>query len=134
MIDMNSLIEVELQTREDFLKVAETLTRMGFSSHKTNTVYQSCHILHKRGKYYIVHFKEMFLLDGKTSDLSESDIQRRNTIANLLQEWKLLKIINPEQAKNVVPVSQIKIIPHKEKKNWNLVSKYQIGKKKNYEK
>jgi hypothetical protein len=126
---VESLIEVGLNEQEDFLKIKETLTRIGVASRKDNTLYQSCHILHKQGKYYIVHFKELFMLDGKPSNFSEEDRGRRNTIAKLLEQWGLLKVINEQMMEDQAPISQIKIIPHKEKDNWNLVAKYNIGKR-----
>ena len=130
MADINNFIEVTLGEQDDFLKVRETLTRIGVSSRKEKVLYQSCHILHKQGRYYIVHFKELFALDGKPYNLSENDIQRRNAIAKLLEEWGLLKIINPDRiGNNVAPLHQIKIISFKEKDEWNLVAKYNIGKK-----
>jgi hypothetical protein len=126
------MVEVLLEEKDDFLKVRETLTRIGLASKKDNTLYQSCHILHKQGKYYIVHFKELFALDGKETDLTENDIARRNTIVNLLAEWELVKIVNKDQTKDpIVSMSQVKIIPYKEKDDWNLVTKYSIGKKVN---
>ena len=132
MIRIEDLVEVTLDEKDDFLKVRETLTRIGLASKKDNTLYQSCHILHKQGKYYIVHFKELFALDGKDTDLTENDIARRNTIVNLLAEWELVKIVNKEQTKDpIVSMSQVKIIPYKEKDDWNLVTKYSIGKKVN---
>lgn len=132
MIRIEDLVEVLLEEKDDFLKVRETLTRIGLASKKDNTLYQSCHILHKQGKYYIVHFKELFALDGKETDLTENDIARRNTIVNLLAEWELVKIVNKEQTKDpIVSMSQVKIIPYKEKDEWNLVTKYSIGKKLN---
>ena len=132
MIRIEDLVEVTLDEKDDFLKVRETLTRIGLASKKDNTLYQSCHILHKQGKYYIVHFKELFALDGKETDLTENDIARRNTIVNLLAEWELVKIVNKEQTKEpIVSMSQVKIIPYKEKDEWNLVTKYSIGKKLN---
>lgn len=128
---VEELVEVTLSEREDFLKVRETLTRIGVASKKDQTLYQSCHILHKQGKYYVVHFKELFLLDGKEADLSENDIGRRNTICRLLEEWGLLKVVDPESIQDLVaPLSQIKIVSHKEKAEWALVAKYTIGKKK----
>ena len=126
---IQAMIEVKLKQPDDFLKVRETLTRIGIASRKEKTLFQSCHILHKQGKYYIVHFKELFALDGKTSNFSENDVQRRNTIAILLQDWNLLTIVKPEDATNKAPLSQIKIIAFKEKKEWNLQAKYNIGKK-----
>lgn len=132
MIRVEDMVEVLLQEKDDFLKVRETLTRIGLASKKDNTLYQSCHILHKQGKYYIVHFKELFALDGKETDLTENDIARRNTIVNLLAEWELVKIVNKDQTKEpIVSMSQVKIIPYKEKDEWNLVTKYSIGKKVN---
>lgn len=129
MIDINSLVQITLKESDDFLKVKETLTRIGVASKKNNTLYQSCHILHKQGKYYIVHFKELFALDGKPSDINEDDLSRRNTIAKLLAEWGLLGIVNPKIAEPADSMSSIKIIPFSQKKDWNLVAKYNIGKK-----
>jgi hypothetical protein len=131
MIAIKDLVEVLLEDKDDFLKVRETLTRIGISSKKEKILYQSCHILHKQGKYYIVHFKEMFALDGKPTDISENDLSRRNAIAKLLQEWELIKIVDPESIKTPPPIflSQIKIISHKEKNDWQLIPKYNIGKK-----
>ena len=129
-IDTDKMIEVKLKTADDFLKIRETLTRIGVASRKDKTLYQSCHILHKQGRYFIVHFKELFALDGKPSNFSESDMSRRNTIANLLAEWGLLELVNPEITKEpVAPISQIKVLPFKEKNEWNLTAKYNIGKK-----
>lgn len=124
-------VEVTLAENDDFLKVRETLTRIGVASKKDNTLYQSCHILHKQGRYAIVHFKELFALDGKETDLSENDLSRRNAIAKLLQDWELVKVVVPAQIETPAPIfiSQIKIISHKEKENWELVAKYNIGKK-----
>lgn len=129
MADINNFIEVTLGEQDDFLKVRETLTRIGVSSRKEKVLYQSCHILHKQGRYYIVHFKELFALDGKKATLVENDIQRRNTIAVLLSDWSLIEIVNPQAAENKAPLSQIKVLPFKEKKEWNLSAKYNIGKK-----
>ena len=130
-MSIEKLVEVELGERNDFLKVRETLTRIGVAAKQQNVLYQSCHILHKQGKYYIVHFKELFELDGKPANLSENDIARRNTIANLMAEWGLVKLVNPQKSADpVAPLSQIKILPHKEKADWQLVAKYNIGKKK----
>ena len=123
-------LEVVLSEPDDFLKVRETLTRIGVASRKDKTLYQSCHILHKQGRYFIVHFKELFALDGKTADLSDNDLQRRNTIAKLLVDWGLVKINNPQFFTNYAPLSQIKVISHKEKDEWKLETKYNIGKKK----
>lgn len=130
MINLDELVEVKLAESDDFLKVRETLSRIGVASKKEKILYQSCHILHKQGRYFLLHFKELFLLDGKGSDFSEEDMGRRNTIANLLAEWNLLTIVNPEKSNNpLTPISQIKIISHKEKSDWTLVTKYSIGKK-----
>jgi hypothetical protein len=131
MISIIDLVEVTLGEKDDFLKVRETLTRIGVASKKDRILYQSCHILHKQGKYYIVHFKELFALDGKPTDLSENDLSRRNAIAQLLEDWGLVKIVNRKQVENPPPIflSQIKILSHKEKDDWDLVPKYNIGKK-----
>jgi hypothetical protein len=130
-IDLDTLVWVELTKPDNFLIIKETLTRIGIASKLEKKLTQTCHILHKRGKYAIVHFKELFLLDGKTADLTEEDIARRNTIVNLLEDWDLLKQEKPEMTeKNVASISNIKIIPSKEKSNWTLVSKYTIGNKK----
>jgi hypothetical protein len=123
------MLEVTLNQPDDFLKIRETLSRIGVASRKDKTLFQSCHILHKQGKYYIVHFKELFALDGKKATLIENDVQRRNTIAVLLQDWNLLSIVKADEAKNKAPLSQIKIIAFKEKSEWNLQAKYNIGKK-----
>lgn len=127
---MNTMIEVTLENKSDFLKVKETLTRIGISSKKNNKLYQSCHILHKRSKYYIVHFKELFILDGKTNSFTRQDEARRNTIAILLEKWELLKIVDRSLIKStlVVPVSSIKIIPFYEKYKWELIPKYTFSK------
>jgi len=130
-ISADELLEVTLKKEDDFLKVRETLTRIGVASRKDKTLYQSCHILHKKGKYYIVHFKELFALDGKPTDFTDNDLGRRNTIANLLEEWGLIQITKSSQAKEILaPLSQIKIISYKERDEWNLTAKYNIGKKK----
>jgi len=130
MVDLTQFVEVSLNEQDDFLKVRETLTRIGVSSRKEKVLYQSCHILHKQGRYYIVHFKELFALDGKPSNISENDIQRRNAIAKLLEEWGLVKILNPKLLQdNIAPLHQIKIISFKEKDDWQLIAKYNIGKK-----
>ena len=125
-----SMLEVILPEPDNFLKVRETLTRIGIASRKENTLYQSCHILHKQGRYFIVHFKELFALDGKTADLTENDLQRRNTIAKLLVDWGLVKIIDPDKFIDLAPLSQIKVIAFKDKSEWSLQTKYNIGKKK----
>jgi hypothetical protein len=123
------MLEVTIKQPDDFLKVRETLTRIGVASRKDKTLFQSCHILHKQGKYFITHFKELFALDGKNSTLTENDIQRRNTIALLLQDWNLIDVVNTALVENKAPLSQIKVLPFKEKNEWNLVAKYNIGKK-----
>ena len=134
MLNTEELIWVTLTEADDFLKVKETLSRIGVASKKNKTLYQSCHILHKKGRYAIVHFKEMFLLDGKPSDFSEDDKARRNTIANLLHEWGLVDLVDKNKTKEpVAPLSQIKIISYKEKNEWQLVAKYNIGKSKRKE-
>ena len=124
------MIEVALKEPDDFLKVRETLTRIGVASRKEKKIYQSCHILHKRGKYYIVHFKELFALDGKQTNLSINDVQRRNRIASLLSDWGLLSIISTDKIDTIAPLNQIKVLSFKEKGDWILESKYNIGKKK----
>jgi len=130
MFNLNQLVEVRLKNSEDFLKVRETLSRIGLASKKDNTLYQSCHILHKQGKYYIVHFKELFLLDGKNADFSEGDLARRNRIVNLLEEWNLIEQVDYSKTETPeAPLNQIKIIPFKDKDQWNLVTKYTIGAK-----
>ena len=131
MIDVKDLVEVTLDEKDDFLKVRETLTRIGVASKKDKTLYQSCHILHKRGQYYLVHFKELFALDGKPTDITENDLSRRNAIANLLEDWGLVKIVNKKQTEVPAPIflSQVKILSHKEKTEWQLTPKYNIGKK-----
>ena len=123
----SSMLEVTLNEPDDFLKVRETLTRMGVASRKDKKLFQSCHILHKQGRYFIVHFKELFLLDGKKSNLEENDIARRNTIATLISDWGLISIENKENIKPLAPMRQIKIIPFKEKEEWELCPKYNIG-------
>ncbi len=131
-LSVDDLVEITLQKPDDFLKIKETLTRIGVSSRKEKKLYQSCHILHKRGKYYIVHFKELFALDGLPTNLSDNDIGRRNTIASLLEEWELCEIVNyDDKIENgpEVSINQIKIISHKEKDEWELWPKYHIGKK-----
>ena len=130
-LGVEDLLEIRLKAEDDFLKVRETLTRIGVSSKKENKLYQSCHILHKRGKFYIVHFKELFALDGLPTDIDDTDIGRRNTIANLLEEWGLVEIVDSKKASEpIVSLAQMKIISHKDKQNWELVPKYHIGKKK----
>ena len=123
----DQMVEVTLNEPDDFLKVRETLTRIGVASRKEKKLYQSCHILHKQGRYFIVHFKELFLLDGKPSNLLENDVQRRNTISVLLADWGLITILKPEAAKDVAPLRQIKVIPFKDKSQWELCPKYNIG-------
>lgn len=128
---IETLLEVTIAEEEDFLKIKETLTRIGVASRKDKKLYQSCHILHKQGKYYIVHFKELFALDGKPSNFSDDDKGRRNTIATLLEEWGLIKIVDQKKAENPkTPMNQIKVLPYKEKDEWELVTKYNIGRKK----
>jgi len=128
---MDTMVECLLNEPDDFLKVRETLTRIGVASRKDKIIYQSCHILHKQGRYFIVHFKELFALDGKPTNFSENDQARRNTIANLLAEWGLIKLINPEEISElVVPLNQLKILSFKEKELWELTAKYNIGSKK----
>ena len=126
----DSMIEVGLREPDDFLKVRETLTRIGVASRKEKKLYQSCHILHKQGKYYIVHFKELFALDGKKANLSLNDVQRRNRIVQLLGDWGLVSINSKESIADVAPLSQIKVLAYREKGDWTLESKYNIGKKK----
>ena len=126
----DSMVEVGLKEPDDFLKVRETLTRIGVASRKEKKLYQSCHILHKQGKYYIVHFKELFALDGKKANLSLNDVQRRNRIVQLLGDWGLVSINSKESIADVAPLSQIKVLAYKEKGEWTLESKYNIGKKK----
>lgn len=128
---IKEFVEVKLREPDDFLKVRETLSRIGIASKKERTLYQSCHILHKKGKFYIVHFKQLFLLDGKNSNFSDEDKARLNTIANLLHEWELVDLVDTTKSENLtLPVSNIKILSHKEKAKWNLVTKYTIGKDK----
>ncbi len=123
------MLEVQLKEPDDFLKVRETLTRIGVASRKDKKLFQSCHILHKQGRYFIVHFKELFALDGKFANFSENDLERRNTIASLLADWGLVAILNKENAQNKAPLSQIKVLAFKEKDEWDLQAKYNIGKK-----
>jgi len=127
---IDSFVEVDLESEDDFRKIRETLTRIGVSSRKEKKLFQSCHILHKQGRYYIVHFKQMFALDGKPSNMEENDTGRLNTIANLLAEWNLLKVKDSDKTKDpVASMSQIKVVPYKEKEQWDLVPKYNIGSK-----
>ena len=129
-LSIDDLVEITLKDPDDFLKVKETLTRIGVSSKKGNTLFQSCHILHKRGKYYIIHFKELFALDGKPSSLVENDIARRNTITNLLDDWGLVDLVDPDRTREpIAPMSQIKIIRHDQKQEWTLEAKHNIGKR-----
>ena len=123
-------LEVTLKNPDDFLKVRETLSRIGVASRKEKILYQSCHILHKQGRYFIVHFKELFALDGKDADFSDNDLQRRNTVAHLLSDWGLITILNPEIHEDKAPLNQIKVIAYKEKNDWELIQKYNIGRKK----
>lgn len=123
------MLEVTLNEPDDFLKVKETLTRIGVASRRDNKLYQSCHILHKQGRYFIVHFKELFLLDGKPSNLLENDIQRRNTIVTLLSDWGLVTAVKPEQLEDLAPLRQIKVLSYREKDDWELCPKYNIGSK-----
>ena len=124
------MVEVVLGEPDDFLKVRETLTRIGVASRKEKKIYQSCHILHKQGKYYIVHFKELFALDGKKTNLSLNDVQRRNRIVQLLSDWGLITVVNVDQIADLAPLNQIKVLAFKEKNDWTLESKYNIGRKK----
>ena len=126
----DSMVEVKLSQPDDFLKVRETLSRIGVASRKEKKLYQSCHILHKQGRYYIVHFKELFALDGKTANLTQNDVQRRNRITQLLSDWGLRTIVNDETIIDIAPLNQIKVLAYKEKGEWELESKYNIGKKK----
>ena len=126
----DQMIEVTLKEPDDFLKVRETLTRIGVASRKEKKIYQSCHILHKQGKYYIVHFKELFALDGKQTNFSSNDLQRRNRIAQLLSDWGLISVVNKDQIEDLAPLNQIKVLSFKDKNDWTLESKYNIGRKK----
>lgn len=129
-IDLNSIVEVKLKEDDDFLKIRETLTRIGIASRKDMKLYQSCHILHKQGRYYIVHFKELFALDGKPTNFDESDISRRNTIVNLLNEWGLVELVDKTKSQEpVASLSQIKVLSYGDKDKWELVAKYNIGRK-----
>ena len=126
--DIANMSEISFKENDDFLKIRETLTRIGVASRKDKTLYQSCHILHKRGKYYLVHFKELFALDWKETSITENDLGRRNSIARLLEEWELLSILDEERSSTpLAPMSQIKVLPHKEKTEWDLIAKYNIG-------
>jgi hypothetical protein len=129
----DQMVEVILNEPDDFLKVRETLTRIGVASRKEKKIYQSCHILHKQGRYYIVHFKELFALDGKHANLTVNDVQRRNRIINLLSDWGLITIVKPDSITDVAPLNQIKVLSYKDKGEWILESKYNIGKKKRVE-
>jgi hypothetical protein len=124
---ISSLVEITFEEKDDFLKIRETLSRIGIASRREKELFQSCHILHKRGKYYIVHFKELFQLDGKQTSISESDISRRNTICKLMEQWKLITVLDQSKITLQAPLSQIKIIPYKEKTEWKLTTKYTIG-------
>lgn len=129
---VKDLVEITFPEKDDFLKIRETLTRIGVASRREQELFQSCHILHKRGKYYITHFKELFKLDGKPTSIDESDIGRRNTIVKLLEQWKLISIVDESiVSEPIAPLSQIKIIPYKEKNEWKLTTKYSIGNTKN---
>ncbi len=127
---VKDLVEITFPEKDDFLKIRETLSRIGVASRKDKELFQSCHILHKRGKYYIVHFKELFALDGKHANLTVNDVQRRNRIINLLSDWGLITILNPDSVLDVAPLNQIKVLSYKDKNDWILESKYNIGKKK----
>ena len=129
----DQMIEITLNEPDDFLKVRETLTRIGVASRKEKKIYQSCHILHKQGRYYIVHFKELFALDGKHANLTQNDVQRRNRIIQLLCDWGLVTVITPEKVTDIAPLNQIKVLAYKEKGDWILETKYNIGKKKKVE-
>lgn len=129
----DQMVEVVLNEPDDFLKVRETLTRIGVASRKEKKIYQSCHILHKQGRYYIVHFKELFALDGKHANLTVNDVQRRNRIINLISDWGLVTIVKPDSVTDVAPLNQIKVLSYKDKGDWVLESKYNIGKKKKVE-
>ena len=129
----DQMVEVSLNEPDDFLKVRETLTRIGVASRKEKKIYQSCHILHKQGRYYIVHFKELFALDGKHANLTVNDVQRRNRIVNLISDWGLVTIVKPDSVTYVAPLNQIKVLSYKDKDDWTLESKYNIGKKRKVE-
>ena len=127
-IVVQGFVEIKLKKSEDFLKIKETLTRMGIPSIKDRKLYQSCHILHKRGKYYIVHFKELFKLDGKNTQIEEEDVQRRNLICSLLEEWELIELVDKSKIEDKLHIKKIKIIPFSKKEEWELIAKYNIGK------
>jgi|TARA_B100000424_G_C22862848_1_gene459750 hypothetical protein len=129
----DQMVEIVLGEPDDFLKVRETLTRIGVASRKEKKIYQSCHILHKQGKYYLVHFKELFALDGKHANLTQNDVQRRNRIAQLLTDWGLVSIVNVDKVKDIAPLNQIKVLSYKDKNDWILETKYNIGSKKKKE-
>ena len=129
----DQMVEVTLNEPDDFLKVRETLTRIGVASRKEKKIYQSCHILHKQGRYYIVHFKELFALDGKHANLTQNDVQRRNRIIQLLSDWGLITVLNADKITDIAPLNQIKVLAYKEKNEWILETKYNIGKKKKVE-
>ena len=129
---IDEMVEVSFEKDDDFLKIRETLTRIGVASRRDQRLFQSCHILHKRGKYYIVHFKELFLLDGKNSDISDIDIGRRNRIVSLLEDWELLEVLTPDLIESKLPMNQVKVITFSEKSEWELIPKYNIGNS-NYE-
>ena len=130
MTNIDQMVEIKLNNDDDFLKVRETLTRIGVASRKDRTLYQSCHILHKQGIYFLVHFKELFALDGKPTNFADDDVARRNTIANLLAEWGLISLVDPNKSTDpIANISQIKVLPFKEKDEWTLTPKYNIGKK-----
>jgi|TARA_A100001201_G_scaffold139952_1_gene132493 hypothetical protein len=130
MTNIDQMVEIKLNNDDDFLKVRETLTRIGVASRKDRTLYQSCHILHKQGRYFLVHFKELFALDGKPTNFADDDVARRNTIANLLAEWGLISLVDPNKSTDpIANISQIKVLPFKEKDEWTLTPKYNIGKK-----
>ena len=129
----DQMIEVTLNEPDDFLKVRETLTRIGVASRKEKKIYQSCHILHKQGRYFIVHFKELFALDGKHANLTQNDVQRRNRIIQLLSDWGLITVVSPDNITDIAPLNQIKVLAYKEKNEWILETKYNIGKKKKVE-
>lgn len=131
-VNVEEMVEVRLKDKNDFLKIRETLERIGIGYNQNKVLYPSCYILHKKGRYFLVHFKEMFMLDGKPANFSEEDKGRRNTIANLLNDWELLELVNPDRSKDpVVPLSRVKILPFKEKGEWKIEHKYHIGKSKN---